>query len=197
MPVVESRCIVPVSVATAFAVSQTTGDIRMRWDPFIRRQYFLGGALAPAKGVRTYTVQRLGFRMESEYVSYNPPSNVGMKMTKGSWFFERLAAGWRFSAAPSADGNAGADAGADACADAGAGADADAGAGAGADADAGTLAVWRYNFACKPRWLAPIAERVGAAILQRDIDRRIRGFARGCEDPVVLASVAATPLPEP
>ncbi|MGY4858664.1 SRPBCC family protein [Cryobacterium sp. AP23] len=169
MPVVESRCIVPVSVETAFAVSQTTGDIRMRWDPFIRRQYFLGGAPAPAKGVRTYTVQRLGFRMESEYVSYNPPSNVGMKMTKGSWFFERLAGGWRFSAA------AGADAG----------------------TDAGTLAVWRYNFACKPRWLAPIAERVGAVILQRDIDRRIGGFARGCTDPVVLASVAAAQLPEP
>jgi len=111
-------------------------------------------------------VQRFGLRMESEYVSYNPPSNVGMKMTKGSWFFERLAGGWRFSAV---DGPVdGADGG----------------------ADAGTLAVWRYNFACKPRWLAPVAERIGAVILQRDIDRRIRGFARGCADPVVLASVA-------
>lgn len=62
----------------------------MRWDPFIRRQHFLDGAALPAKGVRTFTVQRLGFRMISEYVSYNPPSNVGMKMTEGSWFFERL-----------------------------------------------------------------------------------------------------------
>jgi hypothetical protein len=158
MPVVESRCVVPVSAEVAFAVSQTTGDIRLRWDPFIRRQHFLGGALLPAKGVRTFTVQRFGLRMESEYVSYNPPSNVGMKMTKGSWFFERLAAGWRFSPAEGADG--------------------------------GTLAVWRYNFACKPRWLAPVAERIGAVILQRDIDRRIRGFARGCADPVVLASLS-------
>ena len=157
MPVVESRCVVPVDVDTAFAVSQTTGEIRMRWDPFIRRQHFLSGALVPAKGVRTSTVQRFGFRMESEYVSYNPPSNVGMKMTKGSWFFERLAGGWRFSAV---DG-----------------------------ADAGTLAVWRYNFACKPRWLAPLAERVGALLLQRDIDRRIQGFARGCTDPLVIASL--------
>ena len=166
MPVVESRCVVPVSVHVAFAVSQTTGATRLRWDPFIREQHFLGGALLPAKGVRTYTVQRFGLRMESEYVSYNPPSNVGMKMTKGSWFFERLAGGWRFSPV---DGPVdGADGG----------------------ADAGTLAVWRYNFACNPRWLAPVAERIGAVILQRDIDRRIRGFARGCADPVVLASVA-------
>ena len=149
----------PVSPEVAFAVSQTTGDTRLRWDPFIRRQHFLDGALVPAKGVRTFTVQRFGFRMVSEYVSYNPPSNVGMKMTKGSWFFERLGGGWRFSAV---EGD-----------------------------DSSTLAIWRYNFSCRPRWLAPVAERIGAFVLQRDIDRRIRGFARGCADPVVLARVAA------
>jgi hypothetical protein len=159
MPVVESRCIVPVDVDVAFAVSQTTGETRKRWDPFIRRQYFVGGATLPAKGVRTFTVQRFGFRMESEYVSYNPPSNVGMKMTKGSWFFERLAGGWKFTPVPDDPGS--------------------------------TLAVWRYNFACTPKWLAPLAERIGAVVLQRDMDRRIRGFAAGCEDPLVLAEVAA------
>ncbi|MFG6502427.1 SRPBCC family protein [Microbacterium sp. P05] len=159
MPVVESRCIVDVDVDVAFAVSQTTGEIRKRWDPFIRRQYFVGGATAPAKGVRTFTVQRFGFRMESEYVSYRPPSNVGMKMTRGSWFFERMGGGWRFSAVEGSPSQ--------------------------------TLAVWRYNFTCKPRWLAPLAERIGTVVLQRDIDRRIRGFARGCADPVVLAAVGA------
>ncbi|AXH34281.1 SRPBCC family protein [Humibacter sp. BT305] len=163
MPVVESRCIVPVSPEIAFAVSQTTGDVRMRWDPFIRRQHLLDGATVPAKGVRTFTVQRFGFRMVSEYVSYHPPSNVGMRMTKGSWFFERLAGGWRFTPV---DGDA-----------------------------SRTLAVWRYNFTCKPRWLAPLAERLGAVILQRDIDRRIRGFARGCEDPAVLAAVSGPGTP--
>ncbi|WP_378144441.1 SRPBCC family protein [Cnuibacter sp. UC19_7] len=163
MPVVESRCIVPVSPEVAFAVSQTTGDVRMRWDPFIRRQHLLDGATVPSKGVRTFTVQRFGFRMVSEYVSYHPPSNVGMKMTKGSWFFERLAGGWRFTPV---DGD-----------------------------DSRTLAVWRYNFTCRPRWLAPLAERIGRAILQRDIDRRIRGFAKGCEDPVVLAAVSEPGTP--
>ena len=158
MRVVESRAVVPVSAEVAFAVSQTTGEVRLRWDPFIRRQQLLDGALVPAKGVRTFTVQRFGLRMVSEYVSYNPPSNVGMKMTKGSWFFERLAGGWRFTPV---------------------------------DGDPGrTLAVWRYSFTCTPAWLAPLAERIGAVVLQRDIDRRIRGFARGCEDPVVLAHVA-------
>ena len=161
MPVIESRCVVPVDARTAFAVSQTTGEIRKRWDPFIRRQYFVDGATAPGKGVRTYTVQRFGFRMESEYVSYNPPSNVGMKMTKGSWFFERLAGGWKFTPV--------------------------------ADDPGSTLAVWRYNFACRPRWLAPLAERIGTLLLQRDMDRRIRGFARGCSDPLVLTAARPSP----
>ncbi|MCS5713887.1 SRPBCC family protein [Herbiconiux sp. CPCC 205716] len=159
MPVIESRLVVPVSPEVAFAVSQTTGEIRMRWDTFIRRQHLLDGATTPAKGVRTFTEQRFGLRMISEYVSYNPPSNVGMRMTKGSWFFERLAGGWRFSAV---DGDPGS-----------------------------TLAIWRYNFTCRPRLIAPIAERIGAVLLQRDIDRRLRGFARGCADPVVLAHVGA------
>jgi hypothetical protein len=159
VPVVESRRVVPVDVETAFAVSQTTGEARLRWDPFIRRQSFVDGVTRPGKGVRTMTIHRLGFRMESEYVSYQPPTTVGMKMTKGSWFFEKLGGGWRFTPAEGQPGS--------------------------------TLAVWRYNFTCRPRWLAPIAERIGALVLQRDIDRRIDGYARGCSDPFVLERAAA------
>ena len=157
VPVVESSVVVPVPPTTAFDVSQTTGEVRLRWDPFIRRQHFLGGAIAPGKGVETLRVHRLGFRMVSRYVSYNRPTNVGMTMVRGSWCFARLAGGWRFSAVEDSPGS--------------------------------TLAVWRYRFVCRPRWLAPVAERLGTWVLQRDIDRRIAGFARGCQDPVVLAAV--------
>jgi hypothetical protein len=156
MPVVESSATVPVNVDTAFAISQTTGSIRKRWDPFIRSQHLLGGARTPAKGVRTLTIHRLGFRMVSEYVSFSAPTNVGMKMITGSWFFSRLGGGWRFTAID----------------------------------DSHAHAVWRYNFVCKPKWLAPISERIGAAVLQRDIDNRIAGFARGCEDAIVVESVS-------
>ena len=159
MPVVESRRIVPVAPEVAFAVSQTQGAVRKRWDPFIAHQLLLGGATEPAKGVRTFTVSRLGLSMVSEYVSHQPPTNVGMRMTQGSWFFARMGGGWRFAAAEGEPGR--------------------------------TLATWRYNFACRPAWLAPVAERIGAWILQRDMDRRIDGFARGCQDPVVLAAVGA------
>lgn len=156
MPVVESSTVVPVDPATAFAVSQTTGATRLRWDPFVRRQRFLDDAVAPAKGVRTLTRHTSGLTMVSEYVSYAPPTNVGMRMVTGPWFFANLAGGWRFK-----------------------------------PADGGTLATWKYSFACRPAWLAPLAERIGARVLQREIDRRIAGFARGCADPVVLAEARA------
>ena len=125
MPVVEAVVHVDVPPAVAFAVSQTTGEIRLRWDRFIRRQGFQGGA------------------------------TVGMKMITGPWFFEKMGGGWRFEP----DG-------------------------------AGTRAVWRYNFTCRPAWLAPIAEWIGVRVLQREIDRRVAGFAAGCADPIVLAAVA-------
>ncbi len=162
MPVVESSVVVPVDPATAFAVSQTTGDVRLRWDPFIRRQRFLDGATGPAKGVRTLTQHRLGWRMVSRYVSHNPPTNVGMQMDRGPWFFTNFAGGWRFERRPDEGG------------------------------EPRTEAVWRYSFRCRPRWLAPLAERVGRWFLGRDLDRRIVAFGQACRDPHVLAAVAAS-----
>lgn len=154
---IESSVIVELEPALAFAVSQTTGATRLRWDPFIHEQHFLDGATAPAKGVRTETRHRSRLRMVSEYVSFNPPTNVGMKMVEGPWFFESFAGGWRF--APESRGRC--------------------------------RATWRYSFHCRPAWLAPVAERIGAIVLRRDIERRIAGFARGCADPVVVAEVTS------
>ncbi len=99
VPVVEASVTVPVPPDVAFAVSQTVAPLRFRWDPFVREQYFVGGATRPGKGVRTFTRSRHGFTMISEYVSFAPPSNVGMKMVGGPWFFESFAGGWRFAAA--------------------------------------------------------------------------------------------------
>jgi hypothetical protein len=153
VPVVESSVVVPVPPDVAFAVSQTTGEVRMRWDVFIREQRLLDGAERPAAGVRTLTVSRRGLRMVSEYVSYRPPTSVGMKVTKLPWFFDKLGGGWRFAPHPD-----------------------------------GTLATWKYNFSCRPRLIAPLAEWIGVRLIRHDIDRRIAGFARGCADPVVLAA---------
>jgi hypothetical protein len=99
VPVVEARTVVPVEPGLAFAVSQTQPPVRLRWDPFVRSQRLLD-ATRPDKGVRTLTRHRLGLRMVSEYVSYAPPRNVGMKMITGPWFFARFGGGWQFKPGP-------------------------------------------------------------------------------------------------
>jgi len=97
MPQVRAERVIRIDPETAFAFSQTTGDFRLKWDPFISAQGFLDGAQAPGKGVRTRTRSRLGLRMVSQYVSYAPPRNVGMTMVSGPWFFATFGGGWRFS----------------------------------------------------------------------------------------------------
>ncbi len=86
-----------MSAEVAFAVSQTQGEIRYRWDPFVRRQRLLDGAVRPAKGVRTATTSRHGLTMVSEYVSFRPPTQVGMRMVEGPWFFRSFSGGWSFA----------------------------------------------------------------------------------------------------
>lgn len=172
MPQINAEVVVDVSPEIAFAVSQTTGAVRLRWDPFIAEQHLLGGADRPGVGVRTFTRSRRGPSMISRYVSYAPPGtrlgprtgrvtgSVGMTMERGPWFFSRFGGGWRFEPASPTGG--------------------------------GTRARWKYTFSCRPRWLAPLAEKIGSVLLQRDIDARIAAFAAACEDPVVIAAVTTT-----
>lgn len=98
MPVVHAEIDVPVDTAVAFAVSQTTGSVRLSWDPFVREQYLLDGAERPDRGVRTFTRSRHRLTMVSRYVSFVPGSHVGMTMESGPWFFEVFGGGWRFEA---------------------------------------------------------------------------------------------------
>lgn len=88
---------VQLDAATAFELSQTTGELRLKWDPFIHSQHFEGGASQAGNGVRTRTRSRMGLLMVSKYVSYVPGRNVGMKMITGPWFFEQFGGGWCFS----------------------------------------------------------------------------------------------------
>ena len=95
MPQVVTDVWVPVTPDTAFAVSQTTGATRLLWDPFIRSQHLID-AERPGAGVQTFTRARLGPTMVSRYVSYRPPTSVGMTMVTGPWFLASFGGGWRF-----------------------------------------------------------------------------------------------------
>jgi hypothetical protein len=153
-----------VGIDTAFAISQTTGALRRSWDPFIHEQHLLDGATHPGKGVRTQTTSRHRLTMVSEYTSYRPPTQVGMKMVDGPAFFAAFGGGWSFTPVD----------------------------------DDTTDAVWRYTFTIRPRWLAPIADRIGVWLLGRDIAARIGAFRNACRDPaIVAAALEQTGLGDP
>jgi Polyketide cyclase / dehydrase and lipid transport len=160
MPRVSSTVTVPLDPARAFALSQTYGELRYRWDPFVREQRLLDGATAAAKGVRTWTRSRHRLTMVSEYVTFRPPGHVGMRMVRGPVFFRSFSGGWNFTAlGPDESGGP------------------------------RTEATWRYNFTIRPSWLAPVADRVGVLLLGRDIRRRLDAFAAACADPEIMGAV--------
>jgi len=155
MPRVQSTVVVPLDPDRTFALSQTYGELRYRWDPFVREQRLLDGAPAAAAGVRTWTRSRHRLQMVSQYVAFRPPRHVGMRMLSGPRFFESFSGGWNF--VPTRDG--------------------------------GTEATWRYNFTIRPRWLAPVADRVGTFVLGREVRKRLAAFAKACEDPEVVKAL--------
>lgn len=71
-------------------------DRRLAWDPFMKAATLLGEAKEPGIGVTVSCVSHSGFAMETEYVSYRPPSVAAVTMTRGPWFISRFAGSWRF-----------------------------------------------------------------------------------------------------
>lgn len=95
MPIVESAIAISAPRDKLFALAQDYG-LRLRWDPFLREQRFRHGADRPAVGVRVWVKARNGLTMEVEYVTFQAPEYVAMKMLHGPSFFERFAGSWRF-----------------------------------------------------------------------------------------------------
>ena len=74
---------------------------RLAWDPFLREARLLGGAAAPAVGVRAWCVARSGVGMETEYVAFDPPRVVAVRMTRGPRFLEVFGGTWDFKSVDS------------------------------------------------------------------------------------------------
>ena len=82
--------------ADLFALTQDYAR-RLTWDPFLRSAELVGGAAAPAVGVRAYCVgRRGGLGMETEYVAFAPPHVAAVRMTRGPRVLGAFAGTWRF-----------------------------------------------------------------------------------------------------
>src|SRR5262245_16653267 len=95
MPTVEASIEIEAPDDVVFTLAQ---DYRLRpdWDPFVRAMRFENGARAAALGVQTWVKARNGLTMTVEYVTFNRPQRVAVRMISRSSLFERFAGTWLF-----------------------------------------------------------------------------------------------------
>ena len=91
----EHNTIVDGTPDEVFSLTQNYAR-RLTWDPFLRSAVLLNGASAPSVGVRAWCVTHGGIGMETEYVSFQPPHVVAVKMTRGPRMLESFAGTWEF-----------------------------------------------------------------------------------------------------
>ena len=91
----DESVVIDADPAALFNLSQDYHR-RLEWDPFLRAASLVGGAREAAVGARALCVSRGGWSMETEYVSFNPPRAVAVKMTSGPLFLDSFAGSWRF-----------------------------------------------------------------------------------------------------
>ena len=92
MPTFERSIVVRAPRAPLFDLMQDY-ERRLEWDPFLREARLVDAA-ASAVGVRAWCVDQDGRGMETEYVSFDRPNRVAVRMTKGPWMFRKFAGAW-------------------------------------------------------------------------------------------------------
>lgn len=101
MPAVEESIRIRASCESLFDLSQDYA-LRAEWDPFTREMRFLDGTTEAGLSVRVTGRAWNGLGMTVEFVSFNRPGVVAMRMTDGPRLFSRFAGSWRF--VPAEDG---------------------------------------------------------------------------------------------
>lgn len=71
-------------------------NLRLLWDPFLKKAELLNGATQAAVGVRAWCVSKNGLGMETEYITLSPPDLTAIKMTRGPKIIKSFAGSWRF-----------------------------------------------------------------------------------------------------
>lgn len=69
---------------------------RLVWDTFLKKAELIEGATSAGVGVKAYCVAKNGMGMVTEYVSFNRPKAVAIKMTKGPYMFRSFLGSWTF-----------------------------------------------------------------------------------------------------
>ena len=156
MPIVEHTTTIRGTPAQLFALTRSA-KLHHEWDPFLRDIHLLNGATEVALGVHERVRAYTGLSMEVEYVSFNPPHAVAMKMVRGPFFFAQFAGSWRFKAMSASE------------------------------ASHETAVTFRYSFKTRWKKLEPLLDGLIGFVFRRDVRARVLGLKRGVEEKGLLA----------
>jgi ribosome-associated toxin RatA of RatAB toxin-antitoxin module len=92
VPTFERSIVVRAPRAALFDLMQNY-DRRLEWDPFLSEARLVDAREA-GLGVRAWCVDQAGRGMETEYVSFERPERVAVRMTRGPWMFGKFAGAW-------------------------------------------------------------------------------------------------------
>ncbi|WP_205504439.1 type II toxin-antitoxin system RatA family toxin [Rufibacter psychrotolerans] len=95
MPTLEGSVLVKGTPDDLFWFSQDYTH-RLHWDQYLGVARLEQGARQAGKGVEVYCESRKGVGMTVRYISFHPPTQVAMEMTKGPWVFRKFSGSWRF-----------------------------------------------------------------------------------------------------
>jgi ribosome-associated toxin RatA of RatAB toxin-antitoxin module len=95
------KIIIDCSPAEAFEYTQDYNS-RLQWDTFLKKAELMDGYEEAGKGVKAYCVAKNRLGMVTEYVSFNAPKSVAIKMTRGPYMFSSFLGSWTFKDAGNA-----------------------------------------------------------------------------------------------
>jgi ribosome-associated toxin RatA of RatAB toxin-antitoxin module len=93
---IQRRVVVDAGAEWLFDLTQDYSR-RLDWDPFLSSAELYGEKAT--LGARSYCVSRFPrWGMETEYIRFQRPEVVAVKMTRGPWILTKFAGSWRFNA---------------------------------------------------------------------------------------------------
>lgn len=72
-------------------------DLRLDWDPFLKDMSFISDDKSLSRGLVVWVKAHNNMEMTVEYMNYNPPNHVSMRMVDGPFLFNNFSGLWKFN----------------------------------------------------------------------------------------------------
>lgn len=72
-------------------------DQRLKWDEQTKELGFIGTSTQLETGAKVYTISKNNLKMDTEYIRFDPPHGIAIKMTSESAIFASFNGEWNYT----------------------------------------------------------------------------------------------------